>query len=154
MTNLKNSGIANNLACKTTCLSITIVGHKLNPDEITRILKIEPTRGYSKVSVWHSHGFKRERKMGHWSFDTKFFLESTSVEKHARFLLERFEEKSSVLQSLCERYSVVISIWWELWECYGGFSLDACTLQRLSQLCKRVDFYLISFFDEDENEQG
>ena len=135
-----------NTACKKTNVMFRIIGDEIVPNEITKSLGIQPTRSFTKDEEYYSKsGQTLRRPIGHWSISSEGFVDSTSTEAHARYLLSTLEPSSgAILKYLNDsRYRISIVFWWEATDEHGGFSLSSDTLSRLCRLCNDLDYTFI-----------
>lgn len=136
-----------NTACKKTNVTFRIGGDTLDPNEVTYSLRIEPTRAFAKGEEYYIKkiGEVRFRPIGHWSISSEGFVDSTSTEAHARYLLNILEPSIDViakyLNNPCCRTSIIF--WWEATDEHGGFTLKSDTLSRLCRLCNDLDYIFI-----------
>ncbi|MGG6297116.1 DUF4279 domain-containing protein [Leptolyngbya sp. AN02str] len=141
----------NNPACKETHLRFGILGSDLEPDEVTRVLQIQPHKAFAKGDLFETRSGQHKRSSGLWSFNTKSLVNSTSPEIHAEYLLDRIEPRAETLKSVFQErgYRLSISVWWEGNDYHGGFTLSTKTLRRLSCICEEISFFFISSDSEE-----
>ncbi|MEM5787118.1 MAG: DUF4279 domain-containing protein [Syntrophobacteraceae bacterium] len=121
-----------NPACKRVQVAFRVAGDSLVPSEITKLLKVEPTRIVTQP--W-----------GVWSISSDAFIDSKSTAKHVRYILDKIEPMKQSIATLIEdeEYDVSFSIWWEADDRTGGYRLSRDELIRLSALCNYIDFFFI-----------
>lgn len=135
-----------NTACKKTNVMFRIVGDEIDPDEITKLLGIQPTRSFAKDEEYNSKsGQVLQRPIGHWSICSEGLVNSTSTEKHARYLLNILEPSIDAVGKYRNNpnFRTSIIFWWEATDEHGGFSLSSDTLSRLCRLCNDLDYTFI-----------
>ena len=136
-----------------THLMFRVLGSDLIPAQITKSLGIAPTKAYEKNEEYTVPriGCTRVRSSGLWSFCTENFVSSTSVDEHAKYLLEQLEPRQAVIANLLRDplLRIGIPIWWEI-DCeHGSFSIPSEIMRRLSFLCHELDFHFIGTFEGD-----
>ncbi len=137
---------AENWDCRKTKVTFRILGDELDPNEVTNSLQIQPTRAYAKEEEYNSKsGQTLRRPTGHWSISSEGFVDSTSTEAHARYLLNILEPSidaiANYLNNPCFRTSIIF--WWEATDEHGGFTLKSDILSRLCRLCNDLDYTFI-----------
>jgi len=142
-----------NPACKETYIQISVMGSNLKPSLVTKVVGIHPTQSYVKDELYETSHRTLRRKTNLWRFSTKDILSSTSLEKHAEYLLSRIENRIDALKNLVDkqggRWS--ISIWWEGVSFHGGFTMTSTTLRKLACIGDEVHFYFISSDNEEDD---
>lgn len=135
-----------NSACKKTNVMFRIGGDNVVPSEVTNFIGINPSRAFAKGEEYITkRGKTRQRPIGHWSISSEMAVQSTSPEKHAKFLLDLLEPKTDKILRFVEdkNYRVSFVFWWEAMDEHGGFTLSSDTIGRLCQLCNDVDYQFI-----------
>jgi hypothetical protein len=132
-----------------TNIMFRILGEELVPDMVSKHLSLQPTTAWKKGDQYHIPNVGvRQRSIGHWSLSTDGALASESVEEHAAFLLQKLEsQKRAVLELMQDpRFKVAISVWWEIDEEHGSFSLSSELMSRLTALSHDIEFHFIGTF--------
>ena len=144
----ENLALRENPNPKKTSISFLMRSDVLLPSQITEELGIEPSWACAKGEAYERQSFcPRTRKhhtvvrkgsSGIWAVDSEDSIQSTSVERHALYLLERLEPRASVIRRYVENpdYYVRFNIWWESEIGHGGFDLSGATVGRMSVLCQ------------------
>lgn len=136
-----------NPACKKTNVTFRIMGDVvLKPDEITNSLQIKPTRAFAKGEEYMTKRVGiRYWSIGHWSISTETFVDSTSTEVHAKYLLNLLEPRIKEIVPYLENplFHTSIVFWWEATDEHGGYTLSSNTLARLCCLCNELDYTFI-----------
>jgi|GEM_PF-1738475 hypothetical protein len=134
-----------NIQAAFTCKSLGIT-----LEEITAILELEPTRyrrkGDQQQQSQHSQNARlTSRKTDRYAWNI-WTLEFASLEVEALIerLLESFQAKQAGLAQLAALPDTELStsIWWDLEDGYGGFSIRADTMAQFCALGERLDLYL------------
>ena len=123
-----------------------IVGDKVNPEEITKATGITPVRAFSKGEEYkNKKGEVHNKPIGHWSISSEFKMRSTSVEKHAKYILGLLEPKSKKILPYVENdnFRTSIVFWWEAKSGHGGYTVSSDTFARLCRLCNDFDYQFI-----------
>lgn len=128
----------------------------LEPIRLTAQLEIEPSRDWTTGEQYVSKAWNPQTRAvynrisshpwGVWGIDTKA-LSAKDPEVHLTHLLNLLEPKRSVIQSYLDeptRFIVRFHIWWEPYDCHGGYSISANLLMRAATLCHHIDFGFIS----------
>lgn len=84
--------------CAETYSTLRIFSDDLAPDEITRILQIDPTESFQKGESY-SLG-KLRRKTHGWFYSTKKLCDSKDTRRHIDTILSAFEGKVESVQKL------------------------------------------------------
>jgi hypothetical protein len=128
----------------------------LNPDALTAQLGIQPSRAWSAGDQYASKAYDPLSKTvndipgkhpwGLWGIDTKSLL-TKDPDQHLIHLLHLLEPKRNVIQTYLDdsiKYTVRFYIWWEPFDCHGGYTISSSSLMRAATLCQRIDFGFIS----------
>src|SRR3974390_2933822 len=118
--------------CAETYSTLRIFSDKIPPDEITRILGIEPTRAFSKGDAYSRR--KLERKSNGWFYSTKELSKSKDTRKHIDFILAAIDGKEDAIRSLCNQGCKIdlCSYWVSTGQ--GGPWLVPCQMLKLGNL--------------------
>lgn len=72
-----------------THAGLNFSGDRLDPEDITRLLAVEPTISYRKGEIYkRSRGHEIRGRTGLWRLTTRRKLESTKLDDHLAYLLE------------------------------------------------------------------
>ena len=132
--------------CEQTYASFRLAGDRLIAAEVTRRLGLEPDFVAEKGEI-RSAGKARSvaQPIGVWSITSRHALETTSIERHLLFLLQRLDPVSDAIQETVERQKLeaVFSCYWLSATGHGGPGLTPETLRRIADLGARleIDFY-------------
>jgi Domain of unknown function (DUF4279) len=119
---------------KWNCASFGIYGDSLEPDEITELLRLVPTRSGRKGEVRKS---PREdvklppRKSSFWLF-TSPLPDHIPLQGHLLWIIEQLEPKREVLGRLAKEYKVQFVCGFSSENGQGGCTFDSALLTRLS----------------------
>jgi hypothetical protein len=130
-----------------THMMFRILGENLDPNRITSTLSMAPTKAYAKNQE-HTVpriGITIRRPGGHWSFCTERFVSSFEVDDHAKYLLSRLEPKQKEIADLLKdvALNIGISVWFEIDDEHGSFSMPSDNMKRLALLCNSIEFHFI-----------
>lgn len=142
--------MSENENCERTYASFCIAGEHLNPTKITEELRIEPNIAYAKNDVVKSRTGVQRRSRGLWLVDSENRLQSTSLERHLLYLINKLEPYRDVIQFYVDsnEYHVNFLCCWVSSSGHGGPVLSPDILRRLSGLCEEVSF---DFYDYSED---
>lgn len=87
--------------CAETYSTLRIFSDDLVPDEITRLLNIEPTETFRKGES-HSKG-RLQRKTNGWFYSTRTLSASKDTRRHIDLILTALDGRDSAIKTLCER---------------------------------------------------
>ena len=133
-------------------ISFGISGDKLLPNEITNLLKITPTKAWKKGDTYKSKYRNKngsfefrelKRPAGIWELSSLEEVLSNKLEDHASFIIQKLESSMNQIDKILSQSSMrtSINIWWQPEDGYGGYTLSADTIRKLSLLCNEMDFY-------------
>ena len=126
--------------------SIRLFGDNLDPDEITRLLKCDPTEAYKKDQIIKTAISQRTVETGMWSLKTEKNSNQT-LEEQILELLEKLSKDLEVWSKLSERFEISIycGAWLKVWNRDIWFSNDA-----LKQIADRKLRIGLAIYCEDE----
>jgi hypothetical protein len=115
--------------------SLTILGEEVQPDEITRLLGVAPTRTHLRGEPRSLHGkiAKLVWKDSLWLL-TCPLTDDRDPAEHLIWLLDSVEPKLSVIKDLAAKFRVKVFCGFSSMNGQGGFTLAPITLQRLARL--------------------
>ena len=133
-------------------ISFVISSDKLSPDEITKLLNISPTKAWKKGDKYNSkykasdgtiNYREATRPWGIWELSSSDDTSSSNLDDHATKLIRRLEPSINQVKKLLSKsdFRVSINIWWQPEDGYGGYTIQADTMKKLTMLCKELDFY-------------
>ncbi|MBI9075942.1 MAG: DUF4279 domain-containing protein [Desulfatibacillum sp.] len=146
---MQSDQLRENPHLKVVNVWLLIAGHYIIPSKITDELGIQPSRCFARGDkyVVKKFGIENKRFSGHWSITTEGMLFSTSVEKHARRLLELLRKgNQEAIRSYIENPDcrVSVSFWIESKEHNPtNFDLSQGTMKELSEWCEDFSFRLL-----------
>lgn len=135
-----------NIACKETKVSFGISGDSLDPSIVTDQLAIEPNVAFAKGDEYLTRKVgTRIRPTGIWSISSDVFVNSTSTELHAKYILNLLEPRIEHIERYVHNplYRTSIAFWWVARDGHGGFTLSKKTLAGLCCLCEHFDYYFV-----------
>ena len=151
-----------NTSCARTYAPFVIESKKIQPDEITNSLNLEPS--FTR-SIGERYIGTRKVAVNTWKFTTLDELESKDINDHFKFLFNIIDEKKGEINELsskgCEFYFFVL---WES-QAYGGFgggpTLDVHTMSKAVEINAKIVFDIYFDFssmdeedDKNENAEG
>ena len=143
-----------------TFATLRVAGDRLVPAEVTRILKIIPTRAYAKGETYHGGELTGNLvgKTGVWYFATDRVVASNDLADHLTFLVNLLSGSSpeavplTRLHALLKRKSlkVVISCFW-----YGRASAKPPVVPRATaEFFRLLPAEIETDFDTDEKPEA
>jgi hypothetical protein len=140
-----------------TRVVFSVMSAHLRVDEVTRLLGLEPT-SYWETGATHTYSTKvgdeirqieqPRRPKNDWHFDTSYFVTSSNLEDHARFLLERLEPSAEQIRQLVQDPDCVVPI-----RASGKgpvIELSSNVLARLAALSQWTSFTCCGIEEPDE----
>lgn len=126
-------------------------GEPVDPDLITEALGVLPARRFKKGDPYGKKGNKWS--IGLWSISSRDMVESSDVEKHIIWILERLEPVKDKLaqfdlqEGVDASFKIVINLFVHEWDGHIKSSL----MKRITDL--NVDFKISVYYLEDLNER-
>jgi hypothetical protein len=130
--------------CAETFASLRLYGDALVPTEITRLFHIEPSdcanMGLESTSP---SGKSRNAPTGRWILQTKGNVQSTNLESHIEWILDRLEAAGIRIDILPGVKRADIFCYWRSATGHGGPQFSPEILERLakSDLTLGLDIY-------------
>ena len=120
--------------------SLCICGDELDPNQITQLLGLSPTRSHRRGDRLSPDG--RSFGTGAWLYQVDSDVAPDAPELALGHLLDRLPSDRALWTELGQRYDIRISfcIGFEGWN--KGFTLSARNIQRTAALGVRLDFDL------------
>lgn len=142
-----HSSFNNDPACRAVDISFAIIGPSVNPDAITKSLRLKPTTVNKRGEKYTTKAGRTSiHLVNRWCVESSRLIKSTSVEQNALSLLKFLEPKKNAIRRFAKstKHRIVIRFKWEATDNhYGGFSMTSETMQRLTNLCSDMHFYFI-----------
>ena len=132
-------------------VTIGFYGDALDPEEITTLLRAEPTVGVRKGNTWHtSRGFPKIAYTGSWRVISEN-REPADLDSQINEILDALEGDLSVWLSLAEQYRAVVFCGLFLSEGNEGIELQPQTLARIGErgLILDLDIYDKVYLESD-----
>jgi hypothetical protein len=125
----------------------------LNPQEVSDLLQVKPTRAISKgekYSIKRRNQNKNQineiwetSSIGIWYFETMNNIHSLIIEDHVNYLLSILIPKKEGLNkylSNVNEYEVGIHIYWEPRDNWGSYEVKSELIHELSEYCHYFEF--------------
>lgn len=137
----------------TTAASLRITGETLNPDEISRLLAVQPSLSYRKGEVVRSPktGRERVRKFGMWNLRTED-RHPGDLDSQIDKLLSQLPHDLSIWKDLNARFRIDLFTGLFLEETNEGLSLKPSTLLALGLRGIELDLDIYSGGNLDESD--
>lgn len=138
------------MACLETFASIRVFSTSMHPDEITRLLEIEPTVARP---LDPSSKYRSRRESHYWDWESRASAPLQDGRAHITAVLDVLDGKESALSHLKEHgCEIDICCYW-VSSGQGGPSLDSPTLERLARLGLPI-WWDVYFGNVEEYEGG
>ena len=129
--------------CAETFASLRFFGDGLVPEQISDLLGLEPTEAALKgLATTSPSGKTRVASTGRWLLETRGQANSTDLEAHLVWLLDRLEATRAEPTSLPGVSQADVFCYWLSATGNGGPSLSPQVLSRLAHLQLRLNFDL------------
>lgn len=131
--------------CARTYCSLSIHHDERDPEPITALLGLQPTRTQTKGrTVTRPGGKVFTPPVSLWTVSTKGVVDSRDFRRHLDWLLDRLVGKDDALAVLrSDGHRAVVWCYWATAEGHGGPMVPAAMMRRLGQLEIELwfDFY-------------
>ena len=128
---------------------LRIMGDDLDPDEITQLLKIQPTRTQRKGKPWVGRG-SHTYKISGWFLSTEKILTSHDSRHHLDWILEHIRGKQHAFNTLHSRsYTIDACCRWDSMSGHGGPVLSPTQMQGFAEL--DIEVWYDIYLDGDES---
>lgn len=121
-------------SCHETFVTLRIYSDQLSPEEITSILKTNPSDSVTKGDVF---GVKTKKIRNHngWFLTSEGFIESKDCRRHFDFLADKIVSFQQNLKELEQRgCEIDLSCYWSSENGQGGPTLSPKQLKKLAEL--------------------
>jgi len=119
--------------CTSTYSTLRVFSDDIAPEEITKLLQVEPTSSFRKGDT-HSQG-RLQRKANGWFFSTEQKSQSKDTRFHIDLVLAALEGKDRILEGLQERgCKIDITSYWVSSDGQGGPALMPKQMLLLGKL--------------------
>jgi Domain of unknown function (DUF4279) len=126
--------------CEETYASLRVAGDALDPDEVSRVLGIQPSLTRRKGEPHGRSG--AINSTGVWILSSEGAVQSKRLEVHLRYLLERIEGRAPDLQRYVRQRGLELDVpcFWMSATGQGGPVLSADLLRDLGALGVSLSF--------------
>ena len=127
-------------------VSLRFFGEDLDPNVITSILGIHPTKSCRKGDIFHGKVYDRIEKIGKWLYSIKPCA-GVSLEDQINNLFDRLPADLEVWRELTTRFEADLfcGLWLKQWN--RGLDFSPETLKRIAE--RGLSIGLDIYFDED-----
>ena len=145
----QGAGIKENPNCLETYAIFCLVGDSLNPDEIESKLKIKASFVNKKGGILKSRSRFLKREQEIWAISSKEQLDTTSLERHILFIMERLEPVEEEIVQILSQSSLTayIHCYWLPGGFLGGPVLSPEILEKIGNLNAYLDFGFEKLYD-------
>jgi Domain of unknown function (DUF4279) len=141
---ISSTAVEANPNCAETFASLRLYGDALVPEDISRVIHLEPTDSASKgMKIVVSSGKSRSAPTGRWIVQTRGKISSANLEEHIKWILDRLEQFSISVENLPGVERADIFCYWRSATGQGGPEFSPEVLDRLAKNRLRLglDFY-------------
>lgn len=146
------SALSENPNCERTKAIFRITAELLDPDWISRQLRLTPSHAHAKGDSFSIGKQEYSRyPRGVWYLCSEDQIDSTNLEKHLHWLLEQLEPRAPFIRSLIDDPKILVDFvfTWVSRTGHGGPVIQAATLKRLSDLSDDVSFDFYGPYEDD-----
>mgnify|MGYP000641500170 CR=1 FL=1 len=120
-------------------VEVGLTGHEMDPDDVTKIVGLHPTRSFRKGDRVSKKGIERAQPFSLWALGA----EGEDVEATVRLLLAQLEGRLDAWNVAIKetKAQASVSIWWEPEGGQGGFTVQSALMRRLTEFGERVNIY-------------
>lgn len=124
---------SDNPNCSRTWATFRIMGRSVNPDAVTAMLELSPSRFHRRGDQRNSNSYWSD---GLWSLSSKGQVISTDLAKHIGWLLDRLEPMQTKIEEYADQIDVERDIFcfWESATGNGGPSFSPWLLARIASM--------------------
>lgn len=136
--------------CGETYATLCIYHRDLDPDAVSQLLALQPTRSQRRGDIHNSSASSPiPRPIGAWFLSTRNVSQSRDARFHIDWLLEQLSDKGAAIEQLTQQgCEIRINCYWESAHGHGGPMIWPETMGRLAQLGIELGFD-IYFYGED-----
>lgn len=138
--------------CEATYASFRLVGGDVDPQAVEISTRLTGDFGAAKGRTRRSRsGSEIRQQTGVWYISSKGHVESTSPERHLRYLLDELEPVKEKLLSVAREQSATADFfcYWSAASDQGGPGISAETLRRMGELGAILAFDIYNAAGED-----
>jgi hypothetical protein len=137
-------------SCARTYATLCIYPGIHNPDEVTKMLQLQPSRVQYKDQLLPGHRNKIAKING-WFLGSNENVKSKDLRRHLNWLLGKIRDKEQkLLQLRLNDYEIRVLSFWESTHGNGGPILDYATMRELGNL--QIDLHFDIWFNFSEAE--
>lgn len=132
-------------------VSLQFFGDDLDPDAITKILSIHPTKSCRKGDIFRGKVYDRIEQTGKWLYSVKR-RKGISLEEQINKLFDQLPLAPEVWLELTTKFqaNLFCGLWLKRWNC--EFDLFPETLKKIAEKGLSIGFDV--YFDPDKDEAG
>ncbi len=134
-----------NANCLLAHATFRVVGDRLEPDDVTRALGLQPSQALRSGQLVPTPSQIRRQELGVWLLKSEGHIASTSLERHLNYLLDLIEPGAAALRELQASQGVTADFFcfWMSATGHGGPVFSAEVLQRVALVGAElgIDFY-------------
>lgn len=124
---------------KKVSVSLRFIGDELNPDEVTSMLKCQPTKAFRKGNTIPDEKYQRTATTGGWILQSSL-SDRENIEKHIIALFSSVSNEMHIWQYLTGRYraDLFIGIFMEDWN--QGIELSSDLIKQITERHLKLSF--------------
>jgi Domain of unknown function (DUF4279) len=140
-------------ACDRTIAVLRICGDELDPEALTKRLRITPSKSQRREQVFtNSLGRSRTAKVGGWFLSSEDNVHSKDLRRHLDWLIAQLRDVVRELTTLQNEPGIqmwITVIWWAK-EGGGWFTLEPQHMRAMSEMNLECQFELAFYGPEDD----
>lgn len=120
-------------------VEVGLTGHEMEPNDVTKIVGLNPTRSFRKGERISKRGIERVQPWSLWALEAA----GEDVEATVRVLLTQLEGRLDAWNLAIKetKAQASVSIWWEPEGGQGGFSISSDLMRSLTEFGEKVNVY-------------
>ena len=124
--------------CKVTHATLRIYGEHLQPDDLSALLNLTPSKCQKKGQITPATSIAA---VGGWFLSSEGQVASRDVQRHIVWILDQINDRQALLKDLqAEGYEMDIFCFWVSAHGHGGPELSHEIMQRLGSMRLKVSF--------------
>lgn len=111
------------------------IGTQLQPEEVSRVMALQPTRAHSRGHVYVEFGTRMPPTLaGAWLLSTEGQVMDVSLEEHLLWLMDKVRNRKAALKSLQDEHYDIFIHCFVYTDSFWAAEIGAGCLKELSEL--------------------